>query len=58
MWPRGYSAAEICTMFPVWTSQKGGMLCKLFRMIIYADDTTSYSTLDVLGSYISKKLNL
>ena len=31
---------------------------KLFQMIIYADDTTSYSTLDVFGNYISKKLNL
>ena len=31
---------------------------KLFRMIIYADDTTVYSTLDVFGNYISKKLNL
>ena len=27
-------------------------------MIIYADDTTLYSTLDVFGNYISKKLNL
>ena len=32
---------------------------KLFKMIIYAaDDTTSYSTLDVFGNYISKNLNL
>ena len=31
---------------------------KLFRMIIYADDTTLYSTLDVFGNYISKNLNL
>ena len=29
---------------------------KLFKMIIYADDTTSYSTLEVFGNYISKKL--
>ena len=27
-------------------------------MIIYADDTTLYSTSDVFGNYISKKLNL
>ena len=27
-------------------------------MIIYADDTTLYSTLDVSGNYISKNLNL
>ena len=27
-------------------------------MIIYADDTTLYSTLDVFGNYISKKLNI
>ena len=32
---------------------------KLFKMIIYADDTTlHYSTLDVFGNYISKNLNL
>ena len=31
---------------------------KLFKMIIYADDTTLYSTLDVFGNYISKNLNL
>ena len=31
---------------------------KLFKMIIYADDTTLCSTLDVFGNYISKKLNL
>ena len=31
---------------------------KLFKMIIYADDTTLYSTLDVFGNYISKKLYL
>ena len=31
---------------------------KLFRMIIYADDTTLYSTLDVFGNYISKNLNI
>ena len=31
---------------------------KLFRMIIYADDTTLYSTLDVFGNYMSKNLNL
>ena len=31
---------------------------KLFKMIIYADDTTLYSTLDVFGNYISKKINL
>ena len=30
---------------------------KLFKMIIYADDTTLYSRLDVFGNYISKKLN-
>ena len=29
---------------------------KLFRMIIYADDTTLYSTLDVFGNYISQKI--
>ena len=29
-----------------------------FKMIIYADDTTLYSTLDVFGNYISKNLNL
>ena len=29
MWPTGFSAAEICTMFPVWTSQKGKMLCHI-----------------------------
>ena len=28
---------------------------KLFKMIIYADDTTLYSTLDVFGNNISKK---
>ena len=27
---------------------------KLFKMIIYADDTTLYFTLDDLGNYISK----
>ena len=27
-------------------------------MIIYADDTTLYSTLDVFGNYISKNLNI
>ena len=27
-------------------------------MIIYADDTTLYSTLDVFGNYISKKIDL
>ena len=31
---------------------------KLFKMIIYADDTTLYTTLDVFGNYISKNLNL
>ena len=31
---------------------------KLFKMIIYADDTTLYSTLDVFVNYISKKINL
>ena len=31
---------------------------KLFKMIIYADDSTLYSTLDVFGNYISKNLNL
>ena len=31
---------------------------KLFKMIIYADDTTLYSTLDVFGNSISKNLNL
>ena len=31
---------------------------KLFKMIIYADDTTLYSTLDVFGNFISKNLNL
>ena len=31
---------------------------KLFKIINYADDTTLYSTLDVFGNYISKKLNL
>ena len=31
---------------------------KLFKMIIYADDTTLYSTLDVFGNYTSKNLNL
>ena len=30
---------------------------ELFKMIIYADDTTLYSTLDVFGNYIFKKLN-
>ena len=27
-------------------------------MIIYADDTTLYSTLNVFGNYISKNLNI
>ena len=31
---------------------------KLFKMIIYADDTTSFSTLDVFGNYISKNSNI
>ena len=31
---------------------------ELFKMIIYADDTTLYSTLDVSGNYNSKNLNL
>ena len=31
---------------------------KLFKMIIYADDSTLYSTLDVFGNYTSKNLNL
>ena len=31
---------------------------KLFKMIIYADDTTLYSTLDVFANCISKNLNL
>ena len=31
---------------------------KLFNMIIYADDTTLYSTLEVFGNYISKNLNI
>ena len=31
---------------------------KLFKMIIYADDTTLYSTLDVFGKYISINLNI
>ena len=31
---------------------------KLLKMIIYADDTTLYFTLDVFGIYISKNLNL
>ena len=31
---------------------------KLFKMIIYADDTTLYSTLDVFGNYTSKNINL
>ena len=31
---------------------------KLFKMIIYAVDTTLYSILDVFGNYISKKFNL
>ena len=30
---------------------------KLFKMIIYSDDTTLYSTLDVFSNYISKKNN-
>ena len=29
-----------------------------FKMIMYADDTTLYSTLDVFGNYLSKNLNL
>ena len=31
---------------------------KLFKMIIYADDTTLYSTMDVFDNYISKNFNL
>ena len=31
---------------------------KLFKMIIYADDTTLHSTLDVFGNYISKNLKI
>ena len=31
---------------------------KLFEMIIYADDTTLYSTLDVFGNYIFKNFNI
>ena len=31
---------------------------KLFKMIIYAHDTTLYSTLDVFGNYIYKNLNI
>ena len=31
---------------------------KLFKMIIYADDTTLYFILDDFGNYISKYLNL
>ena len=31
---------------------------KLFKMIIYADDTILYSTLDVFDNYISKNLNI
>ena len=31
---------------------------KMFKMIIYADDTTLYSTLDVFGNYFSKNFNL
>ena len=31
---------------------------QLFKMIIYADDTTLYSTLDVFGNNTSKNLNL
>ena len=31
---------------------------KRFKMIIYADDTTLYSTFNVFGNYISKNLNL
>ena len=30
----------------------------MFKMIIYADDTTLYSTLDVFSNYISKNLGL
>ena len=29
VWPTGYSAAEICTMLPVWLSQKSKMLCHI-----------------------------
>ena len=31
---------------------------KLFKMIIYADDTTLYSTLDVFGTFTTKEINL
>ena len=31
---------------------------KLFKMIIYADDTTLYSTLDVFGTSTTKEINL
>ena len=31
---------------------------KVFKMIIYADDTTLYPTLDVFGNYTSKNINL
>ena len=31
---------------------------KLFKMIIYADDTTLYPTLDVIGTFTTKEINL
>ena len=31
---------------------------KLLRLIIYADDNTLYSTLDVFCNYISKNFNI
>ena len=31
---------------------------KLFKMIIYADDTTLYPTLDVFGTFTTKEINL
>ena len=31
---------------------------KLFKIIIYADDTTLYSTLDVFGTFTTKEINL
>ena len=58
----------ICIVYPYWAILGPLLLIiyindlcnvsKLFRMNIYADDTTLYSTLDVFSDNIVKKLNL